>query len=268
MVIVTPNARTLRPIENIHFRSTPMSAISTCRAVVLTAVVATSAMAQNASLRDSSISTSAQLAQRSTVSLSLIQTRPQGAFAEHVGFGYGLNGTVLVRLDHAGILSVRADVGAATYGNQSTQTALSESVGGRVQVDVKTQNYLIPFTLGPQLSWPKGRIRPYVNIGVGGQGFITESRVQSTNGGPATARTTNHTAWAAAWGAGGGVAIPLLTGKTPIQLDLGAQYVAGGRASYLSRGSIVDLPGGAIRVTPQESSTHVLVVRLGARIGR
>ncbi len=244
-----------------------MSTIYLRRAVLLTGVIATHAMGQNASHRDSSMSPFAQLARRSTASLSLIQTRPQGAFANHVGIGYGINGALLVQLDHAGILSVRADVGVATYGNQSTRTALSESVGDRVLVDVKTLNYLIPVTLGSQLSWPSGRVRPYLNIGVGAQGFMTESRVESTNGGPAIASTTNHTAWAAAWGAGGGVAIPLRTGKTPIQLDFGVQYVTGGRASYLSRESIVDLPGGTIRVTPQESSTHVVVVRLGARIG-
>ena len=62
--------------------------------------------------------------------------------------------------------------------------------------------------------------------------------------------------------------MPVYVGKTSVQLDLGVQYVAGGRTQYLTSGSIVDLPGGAIRVTPIESETHMLVVRVGARIAK
>jgi hypothetical protein len=35
----------------------------------------------------------------------------------------------------------------------------------------------------------------------------------------------------------------------------------------LAPGSIVDLPGGKVRISPMESATHLVVVRFGARIG-
>jgi hypothetical protein len=53
-----------------------------------------------------------------------------------------------------------------------------------------------------------------------------------------------------------------------LMLDIGAQYVDGGNAEYLAPGSIVDLPGGEISIAPMESSTHLVALRLGVRIGR
>jgi len=66
---------------------------------------------------------------------------------------------------------------------------------------------------------------------------------------------------------GGGVFIPVYARATEIQLDLGAQYVGGGNARYLARGSIVDLESGRIRVNPLESTTRLVIVRIGARVG-
>ena len=245
-----------------------MYASSITRAVVLTALVTTTVSAQGATSTDTSKSTLSELARRSAGSLSFIQSRPQGAFARSVGLGYGVNGAYLFRLDEAGVWSLRADAGVVTYGGESRRAALSESVGDRVQVDVETSNYIVPLTIGTQLEWPSGPVRPYVNAGVGGQLLFTESRLRGTESSSAFASSTNHSAWTSAWVAGGGVAMPVYVGKTSVQLDLGVQYVAGGRASYLTTGSIVDLPGGAIRVTPVESVTHMVVVRLGARITR
>ena len=61
--------------------------------------------------------------------------------------------------------------------------------------------------------------------------------------------------------------VPLYYGRMKVQLDLGAQYLNGGRTSYLTRGSIIDLAGARISVTPRESATHLVLVRFGARIG-
>lgn len=208
-----------------------------------------------------------ELALHSSGSVSLIQTRPQGAFGKNTGFGYGVNGAYLLRLDRAGILSIRADVGVVDYGNESKRAALSETVGGRVQVNVRTTHYIIPMSVGPQITWPTGVVRPYVNAGVGGQAFFTESRVEQVDGGSEIASTTNHSAFAAAWTTGAGVYVPLRTRAIKLQLDMGVQYVNGNRSQYLAPGSIVDLPGGQIKISPLESSTHMVIVRAGARIG-
>jgi hypothetical protein len=236
-----------------------MWVLSVRRAASLAIVVAAPAAAQSAGVES-------EVARRSSVSLSFIQGRPQGAFARYVALGYGLDGAYLLRLDRAGIFSVRASVGALSYGSESRESALSESVGGRVQVQVTTSNYIVPMSIGPQVSWPRGPVRPYAHAGVGGQLLFSESRVHGTTVGTVLASTTNHSASAAAWSLGGGVSMPLVAGRTQVQLDLGVQYVGGRSARYLTKGSIVDLPGAQIAVTPRQSSTHMAIIRLGARV--
>ena len=54
---------------------------------------------------------------------------------------------------------------------------------------------------------------------------------------------------------------------TTVLIDLGVQYIAGGRARYLRPGSIQDLPNAQVSITPLESDMHLLLVRLGVRIG-
>jgi len=258
-----PSRRSRLTLNTDHL----MFASSTLRSVLLSIIVAATASAQSATPSDAT-STLSELARRSAVSISAVQSRPQGAFARRVGLGYGANGAYLFRLDDAGVLSLRADVGVMSYGGESRRSMLSDMVSDRVQVEVETSNYIVPILFGVQLARQNGAVRPYVNVGGGWQGFFTESSVRGTSNAFDFASTTNHSAWAPAWVVGGGLAMPVYSGKTSVKLDLGAQYVAGGRAQYLTTGSIVDLPGGAIRVTPVESATHLVVVSVGARITR
>jgi hypothetical protein len=235
--------------------------------VALLLSVATSAAAQDTASRHPVDRGLSELARRSAGSITVIQSRPQGAFGRNVGLGYGLDGAYLLRLDDAGIWSLRVSAGIVSYGDESRRTPLSEQVGGRVLVDVKTSNYIAPMSIGPQLTWPSGSFRPYVNASVGGQAFFTESHLEGTGDRTAFASTTNHSSFAASWALGGGVYMPIYAGKTKVQLDLGMQYLNGGRTRYLAPGSITDLPGAEISVTPLESATHLVIVRVGARIG-
>jgi hypothetical protein len=240
---------------------------SVARAALALALASVAASAQASPSRDTTEREPSALARRSSASLTVVQSRPQGAFGRNVGLGYGLDGAYLLRLDRSGLWSLRMNAGIIGYGQESRRTALSESVGGRVQVDVKTTNYIAPMSIGPQLTWPTGAVRPYVNAGVGGQAFFTESRLESTSDRTTFASTTNHSSFAASWVAGGGVYVPVSTGKMNVQLDIGVQYLGGARARYLAPGSITDLPDAQIAVTPLESATHLVVVRFGARIG-
>jgi hypothetical protein len=209
-----------------------------------------------------------QVARRSSFTVSAIQSRPQGALARNVGLGYGIGGAYLYRLDDKGVWSIRADVGALAYGNESKQSAFSETVGGRVQTNVRTTNYIVPMSVGPQLTWPRGVIRPYVNAGLGGEAFFTESAVDGLSETTTTiASTTNQSAFASSWVVGSGVYLPLAYGKMKLSLDIGLQYLGGSRTKYLVPGSLVDLPAGGLQITPMESKTHLAVVRVGARIG-
>jgi hypothetical protein len=207
------------------------------------------------------------LALRSSLGISVIQTRPQGALGRNIDFGYGANAAYQFRIDKSGFLSLRADLGVVDYGNESKRTALSETVGDRIQVNVRTRNYIMPISVGPQLTWPTGVIRPYVNAGVGGQAFFTESDAESSSDHATFASTTNQSDFTSLWTAGGGIYVPVVAGKTNVQLDMGLQYLSGGSARYLAPGSIVDLPGGHVAISPMESATHLVVLRFGARIG-
>jgi len=247
--------------------STYPSSSAITSALLFVTIAATSAAAQDSTARQPVDRGPSELARRSAGSFTFVQSRPQGAFSQHVGLGYGVDGAYLLRLDDSGVWSLRVSAGIVSYGNESKRAPLSESVGGRVQVDVKTDNYIAPMSIGPQITWPRGSFRPYVNAGVGGQAMFTESHIEGTDDWSSFASTTNHSSFASSWVVGGGVFMPVYTGKTNVQLDLGAQYVNGGRTRYLSRGSIIDLPGAQISVTPLESTTHLVIVRFGARVG-
>lgn len=209
-----------------------------------------------------------EFARRSSGSFAIIQSRPMGGLKDNIGLGYGGSGAYVFRLDRAGFLSLRADVAVVDYGHESMRVPLSSTIGGRIQVKVITSNYIVPVSVGPQLAWPSGSIRPYVTAGIGGQFFYTDSRVAGTDGNSDALRTTNQSDQTGTWVAGGGIYVPI-TNKRGVNasLDLGVHYVNGGRAQYLRPGSIQDLPNSQIQITPLESETRMTLVRVGVRIG-
>jgi hypothetical protein len=243
-----------------------MSAVRIGAFALLFAVAATPAFAQD-STRPPVHSRQSEFALRSAGELTVVQSRPTGEFGTNIGLGYGGNAAYLYQLDRAGILSLRADVGFIDYGNESKRVPLSSTIGGRIQVKVSTNNYIVPVSVGPQLTWPTGSVRPYVNAGFGGQFFFTESSIDGTNDSYSGLSTTNQHDETHAWVLGGGVYVPVHSSKVNVMLDAGVQYFTGGRAQYLRPGSIIDLPNSQIQINPLESSTQMLVVRLGVRIG-
>jgi hypothetical protein len=196
-----------------------------------------------------------EFARRSSGSFTFIQSRPLGGLSDNIGFGYGLNAAYLLRLDRPGYLSLRADAGFVDYGNESFRVPLSNTVGGRVQVKVSTNNYIIPLSIGPQLAMPTGLIRPYVN------------GVEGSDDSYDFANTTNQHDWTSTWVAGGGVYVPIYSKKMSVLIDAGIQYFGAGHARYLRPGSIQDLPNAQIRITPLESETRLALVHIGVRLG-
>jgi hypothetical protein len=255
-----------------RIRATVAAAIAMAVATAITTLAAASpAFAQDSTDCHCAVRGNAGLNEfqrRSSGSVAFIQLRPLGALGSNIGFGYGATGSYIFRLDHAGVFGLRADLGFADYGNESKRVPLSETIGGRIQVKVSTNNYVVPFTIGPQLMVPTGSIRPYVNAGIGGQAFYTQSHIEGVDDEESSfATTTNQSDFTHAWVLGGGVYIPVYTRGLQVRMDLGAQYYGGGHAQYLKPGSIEDLPNAQIRVTPLESDTHMLLVRIGVNIG-
>jgi opacity protein-like surface antigen len=241
---------------------------SLVRAALLSAAVAASALAQDSTVCCVRRDHASDFERRSSGSIAFVQSRPTGDFSRNIGFGYGGTATYLFRVDDAGAFSLRADGGVLGYGYESFEAPLSTTVGGRIQVKVSTTNYLIPLSIGPQISWPHGPVRPYAHAGIATQIFFTESGVEGTNDSGDFANTTNQSDATAAWVLGGGVYMPIVEKRVSVAIDLGVQYFTGGHAQYLRPGSIEDLPNAQVRITPLESDTRMYLVRLGVRVGR
>lgn len=201
--------------------------------------------------------------------IAVVQMRPVGELATNIGFGYGIDGGALMRLDDAGIFALRAGLGIVQYGSEHERVPLSSTIGGRITVDVTTTNDVWMGGLGAQLMAPSGWIRPYVSGSAGFASFITESSLQGSSSGQDFASTTNHQDTGFAWQAGGGVYIPIHRGRSVVSLDLGATYNAPqGKRSYLKPGSIRDLPNGDIAIDPMYSEAKFVTWRIGVSVGR
>ena len=197
---------------------------------------------------------------------SFIITHPQGQFGEYVGTGFGGSGHFLFQPGATGVFALRLDAGFVNYGRETKRVPFSSTVGGRVSVDVSTNNNIALFSVGPQLMLPDGRFRPYVNGNIGLSYFFTQSSVDNIVGGEALAQTTNFSDMTFSYGGGTGVYIPLSRGLTAVSLDLGVRYVVNGETRYLREGSIEDGPNSTIIVTPILSETNFLSFQLGVTV--
>ncbi|HEX5439143.1 MAG TPA: hypothetical protein VFW98_18465 [Gemmatimonadaceae bacterium] len=193
--------------------------------------------------------------------------QPQGEFADFVGHSWGVGGNYIFRLDHAGILGLRADVHYLNYGHERNRALLSQTIGGRIDVDVTTDNNILLAGIGPQLLLPTGAIRPYLTGNVGLAYFFTKSSVEGTGSQEAFASTTNFDDAVFAWSGAAGLYIPLRGGMHPISLDLGARYQANGNVRYLRKGSITDNPDGTISFIPIRSQANMIIYHVGVMFG-
>jgi hypothetical protein len=109
---------------------------------------------------------------------------------------------------------------------------------------------------------PDGWLRPYANAAIALTDFYTQSSLsspdisfQQTN--------TNQSDVSHAWIFGGGIKIPF--GKySSGALNIGARYFYGGRATYLTKGDIIDNPDGSVTLNTRESKTDLVLWQLGA----
>ena len=201
---------------------------------------------------------------------SLTIAEPQGEFGEQVGTGFGGDLHYIHKLDRDGWLGVRVDAGAAIYGYESYRVPLSETIGGRVLVDVNTSNNIAWIGVGPQIGVPNGRLRPYVNGRVGYSFLWTSTAVETIDwyhDDEPIASTTNYDDWSFSYGAGAGVYIPVRRGYKPVSIDLGVRYHNNGEAEYLREGGIVDNADGSISLSPIRSDTDLLTFHIGVSIG-
>lgn len=195
-----------------------------------------------------------------------IVSKPKGEFADHVDQGYGFNGGAMLRIDVAGMLGVRAEVGGLQYGRERMPVAFSP-FSGRVTADVITTNTIGWISLGPQFTFPVGPVRPYANAAFAITNFRTTSALQDRQTNERFAVTDNASDFASAVVFGSGVYIPLGGRASSAMLTLGGKYYYGGEATYLTEGGIQDNPDGTLTLSPTRSRTDFVIWQLGVTVG-
>jgi hypothetical protein len=204
--------------------------------------------------------------QRLSYGLTVVQSRPQGELARHVGLGYGANASLLVRLDDSGLWSIRGDIGGVQYGDASRDMTLGDPHVDGLKLKLSTTNYIMPMSLGLQLARSTGLVRPYVNAGVGLQVFVTDTQLRSESDfmWSGFANTTNRSDCVGSVMAGGGLYLVLPIRRRSVMIDAGLQYFDGARASYLVPSATND--PAAPSMTSVNSSAHLVTIKLGARL--
>jgi opacity protein-like surface antigen len=203
---------------------------------------------------------------RASAGLGLTYAQPVGEFADFIDRGFGLTGHFKLNLDRAGVIGLRADGGFVVYGSETKRVCFSSTVGCRIEVDVTTTNNIAYLNLGPEIAVPGGPVRPYANASIGFSYFATQSSLEGTNQNDDIASTTNFDDATFAYQLGGGLRIPVSSGRTPVAIDLGVRYNTNGRVEYLREGDIQDVEGGLILNT-QRSEANLVTYVIGVTVG-
>lgn len=205
---------------------------------------------------------------RASVGGSFTYGRPVGDFLDYVDQGFGFDLFVRGNVDRQGILSFKLDGGYLIYGRETFRVPLSGTVGGRILVDLTTNNNIIWMGFGPQVTLPGRLVRPYASAAVGFSYFFTESSVEGSNSdNEPFASTTNYSDAAFRYGFGWGILIPFESNRTEWAIDLGAIYHGNGQVRYLRKGGIEDRPDGSIVLHPIQSDANLLSYRVGVSVG-
>jgi hypothetical protein len=193
-----------------------------------------------------------------SVGLDVLGVSPQGEFSRYVGSGFGILGYFRVMFGPESRVGLRLDAGLLNYGHEVTSLNL-----GRVWYDVSTDNNVYFATFGPQVEVGGSDVRLFGNGFVGLSYFATESSVSDW---PDSPYTVNYDDLVPAFGVGGGIQIKLKKGVNPPILNLGVRYQMHPTTEYLTKGDVVDTPGGTY-LYPVESRTDMLLFQVGIAVG-
>ena len=192
---------------------------------------------------------------------------PQGEFGGLVGEGFGAGFHAALGFDDARAFRLRFEAGYLNYGSETLGVPVFAATD-RILADIVTRNNIGYVGLGPEIRLPYGPFQPYVNGFVGLGYFFTESSVErwelfeSFDSGT----TINFDDVRAAYGFGGGIAIPFSRSK-PHVLRVEAGYRRHGRTEYLVPGSIVEDGRGGTSFTPIASDVDFMLFQVGVTFG-
>lgn len=186
--------------------------------------------------------------------------RPLGAFKQQVGQAGGLQAHLRVRLDQYGLVSLRLQGGWLNYGHESQRSCLATTPGCRVEVNVTTANGIFSVGIGPELSYPLGKLRAYGHGLVGMSRFATLSGVGGGILPDIVAADENFGDGGFAWSAGAGLELPV---SRRVAVNVGIAYQGHGEREYLTKGGITDNADGSLSFNVKRSTANLFAIRFG-----
>lgn len=192
----------------------------------------------------------------------LVIAQPTGQFANYVDIGFGGTGYACWSPGAQRIFGLRADASYLIYGRETRRYQLPLID----DLDVTTENTIAGLQFGPQITVGGRDVLAYGYGQLGFSDFATTSSVDGSGDVESFANTTNFDDVTFATSGGGGLLVQLSHGATPVALDLGARYLANGRARYPREGSI-QITGSTVSYTPIESETNLVAYQIGFSIG-
>lgn len=198
---------------------------------------------------------------RVQIGLAVEAGLPTGAFGDRVNEGGAIHGFVRVGLDQQGVIGLRLQAGYFGYGEERSEVCLGAGPTCRVTADISTNNAILSWGIGPDVSFPAGIFRLTGHALIGSSYATTYSGAQKVGLVPDFFALSEHLGDGGfAWSAGAGVAMPV---SRSASIDLGVTYQAHGTRNYLVRGGITDQPTGLMVLDVQRSSINMFGIRLG-----
>lgn len=174
--------------------------------------------------------------------------RPQGDFKENVDFAWGGGARAGWGFGEKSALvaSIFADINYLNYGRERRIEPFSLTIPD-VVVDVVTDNYMLMVSPGISVGLQKGPVRPYGEF-FGGLTYIATTTKIENRHQPSEpiAQSTNFSDFTYNLGVGGGIKFLVwhkdIKGRAAelreALIDIKLNYIKGGNAEYLKKGSI------------------------------
>ena len=188
----------------------------------------------------------------------------RGSLGDVFGTGFGFEPFGVLRLDRKGTIGVRVQGGMIDYGSDTRAVPLA-GAGPAFGVQIATTRNATTLALGPQLSWPLGRFRPYAYATVGAAYFHSQADLSgrdSLGAWQVLSVDVNRTVLGA--GAGGGLGFRL---TRQAQLDAGVEFRRYRDVRTIGDGA-VELPNGRVFMTANQGDLDHVLVRVGVTISR
>ncbi|MBT8397834.1 MAG: hypothetical protein KJN92_12760 [Gemmatimonadetes bacterium] len=198
------------------------------------------------------------------VGFSVMGAQSTGELSESNAFGLGLEVAGRVFWGGSDRLALRVSVGVADYGWDGGAICIRLRIACPVHQREIT-NSITFLELGPELSWPTGNVRPYLNASVGFAGLGTSERIKEAFS-DFVLETGLYSHNTSSLGVGGGVDVKVGKGQNPLVISFGVQYHRFGWVRHLPREAVVENPDGSYSLSPVATRANLITYRVGAAV--